>query len=187
MSSMDAVRAECLSKAFDGLKAVDSVSFDVKPGEIFGLVGPDGAGKTTTIRMLCAIMEPTGGTAVVAGYDIRTQPEEVKLRIGYMSQRFSLYGELTVAENLTFFADIYRVSKDEKARRREELLEFSRLTPFVDRLAQDLSGGMRQKVGVGLHPHAYPTSSAIGRSLHRCRPAHAAISGNSLIPLSPRA
>jgi len=143
-----AVRAIGLRKEFGRIVAVESVDLDVKQGEIFGLVGPDGAGKTTTMRMLCAIMEPTAGEAQVAGFDVRTHPEEIKRRIGYMSQRFSLYGDLTVAENLAFFADIYHVPKQERARRRQELLEFSRLTPFTTRLAQNLSGGMRQKLAL---------------------------------------
>ncbi|UCH33342.1 MAG: ABC transporter ATP-binding protein [Armatimonadota bacterium] len=143
-----AVQASGLRKEFDQVVAVDSVDLAVERGEIFGLVGPDGAGKTTTIRMLCGIMEPTSGAATVAGHDVLAQPEEVKRRIGYMSQRFSLYGDLTVAENLAFFADLYRVPGNERAGRRRELLEFSRLTPFTKRLAQDLSGGMKQKLAL---------------------------------------
>jgi ABC-2 type transport system ATP-binding protein len=137
-----------LRKEFGAIVGVESVDLEVKRGEIFGLVGPDGAGKTTTIRMLCAILEPTAGEAQVAGFDVRTQPEEIKRRIGYMSQRFSLYGDLTVAENLAFFADLYRVPKSERPQRQQELLQFSRLTPFTSRLAQNLSGGMRQKLAL---------------------------------------
>ena len=142
------VRAEGLRKEFGAVTAVDSVDLSVRRGEIFGLLGPDGAGKTTTIRMLCAILEPTAGDATVAGFSVRRSPEQVKRRIGYVSQRFSLYGDLTVAENLAFFADIYRVPKADRARRQQELLEFSRLGPFTDRLAQDLSGGMKQKLAL---------------------------------------
>lgn len=150
MSERDkwAVRAAGLRKEFGPVVAVDGVDLAVERGEIFGLVGPDGAGKTTTIRMLCGIMEPSAGSATVAGFDLLTQPEEIKRRIGYMSQRFSLYGELTVDENLAFFADIYHVPRPERAQRRRELLEFSRLTPFTKRLAQNLSGGMRQKLAL---------------------------------------
>jgi len=120
----------------------------VTPGEIFGLVGPDGAGKTTTMRMLCGILEPSAGSAEVAGYDVARQPEAVKQHIGYMSQRFSLYGDLTVAENLTFFANIYQVPKAERLRKEKEMLQFSRLEPFRKRLAQNLSGGMKQKLAL---------------------------------------
>jgi ABC-2 type transport system ATP-binding protein len=143
-----AVQTTGLRKEFRHLVAVESIDIAIERGEIFGFVGPDGAGKTTTMRMLCGIMEPTAGEARVVGFDVRTQPEEVKRRIGYMSQRFSLYGDLTVDENLEFFADIYRVPKAERAQRRQELLEFSRLAPFVKRLAQNLSGGMRQKLAL---------------------------------------
>jgi drug efflux transport system ATP-binding protein len=144
----NAVQTTGLRKEFGHLVAVESIDIAIERGEIFGFVGPDGAGKTTTMRMLCGIMEPTAGEARVAGFDVRAQPEEVKRRIGYMSQRFSLYGDLTVDENLEFFADIYRVPKAERRQRRRELLEFSRLTPFVKRLAQNLSGGMRQKLAL---------------------------------------
>lgn len=143
-----AIRAEGLRKEFGSLIAVDSLDLSVERGEIFGLLGPDGAGKTTTIRMLCGILEPTTGDAAVAGFSVRRHPEQVKRRIGYMSQRFSLYGDLTVEENLAFFADIYRVPKSERARRQQELLEFSRLGPFTKRLAQNLSGGMKQKLAL---------------------------------------
>jgi len=143
-----AVRAQALRKRFGPLTAVDGVDLAVPPGEIFGLVGPDGAGKTTTMRILCGVMEPTGGQALVAGFDVARHPEQVKRRIGYMSQRFSLYGDLTVAENLLFFARLYHVPKAERLRREQELLDFSRLGPFRDRLAQNLSGGMKQKLAL---------------------------------------
>ena len=101
------IKASEVSKSFHELKAVDGVNFEVRRGEIFGLVGPDGAGKTTTIRMLCGVMQADAGEMRVAGYDVGRNPEEVKCRIGYMSQRFSLYGDLTVSENLHFYANIY--------------------------------------------------------------------------------
>lgn len=148
MEQQHVIKAEALRKEFGSITAVDSLDLSVQRGEIFGLLGPDGAGKTTTIRMLCGILEPTAGDAAVAGFSVRRQPEQVKKRIGYMSQRFSLYGDLTVEENLSFFADIYRVPKSERTRRRQELLEFSRLGPFTKRLAQDLSGGMKQKLAL---------------------------------------
>ncbi len=143
-----AVEAHALRKLFGEVVAVDSVDLQVKRGEVFGIVGPDGAGKTTTFRMLVGAIEPTAGEAIVAGFNVRTHPEEVKQRIGYMSQRFSLYGDLTVQENLDFFADIYRVPKEERIARQKELLEFSRLAPFTHRLAQNLSGGMKQKLAL---------------------------------------
>jgi ABC-2 type transport system ATP-binding protein len=137
-----------LRKAFGASAAVDGLDLEVGRGEIFGLVGPDGAGKTTAIRMLCGVLDADAGDATVAGFDVRRDPEEVKLRIGYMSQRFSLYGDLTVAENLRFFASLHRVPRAERRRREAELLEFSRLAPYRARLAQDLSGGMKQKLAL---------------------------------------
>jgi len=137
-----------LQRKFGDLTAVDNLDLELKKGEIFGLVGPDGAGKTTTMRLLCGILDPTAGEAAVAGFDVFRQPEEVKRRIGYMPQRFSLYGDLTVAENIYFYAGIYHVSRPERLRREKELLEFSRLGPFRHRLAQDLSGGMKQKLAL---------------------------------------
>jgi len=143
-----AIRARGLRKTFGELAAVDGLELAIRAGEIFGLVGPDGAGKTTTMRMLCGILDPDDGEMEVAGFDVRRQPEQVKRRIGYMSQRFSLYGDLTVAENLYFSARIYNVPRDERLRRERELLGFSRLAPFRDRLAQHLSGGMKQKLAL---------------------------------------
>jgi ABC-2 type transport system ATP-binding protein len=143
-----ALRTRGLRKQFGGLTAVEGLDLAVAPGEIFGLVGPDGAGKTTTMRMLCGILEPSAGSAEVAGYDVARRPEAVKQHIGYMSQRFSLYGDLTVAENLTFFANIYQVPKAERLQKEKELLQFSRLEPFRQRLAQNLSGGMKQKLAL---------------------------------------
>ena len=137
-----------LSRVFDGVTAVNDLSLEVEKGELFGLVGPDGAGKTTTIRLLCGILEPSGGDARVAGYSIRTEPEAIKSRIGYMPQRFGLYGDLTVRENLHFYADVYQVPRKERSERLRRLLDFSQLEPFSDRLARDLSGGMKQKLGL---------------------------------------
>jgi ABC-2 type transport system ATP-binding protein len=141
-----AVETHGLSKSFEGVEAVRFLDLTVGEGELFSLVGPDGAGKTTTIRMLCGLLRPTAGRASVLGYDLGRQVDEVKTRIGYLSQKFSLYGDLTVDENIEFFAEIHLVRDFRK--RREELLDFTRLTPFRGRLAERLSGGMRQKLAL---------------------------------------
>jgi len=137
-----------LTRKFGKLVAVDHLNLKVRHGEIFGLLGPDGAGKTTTIRMLCAIMDPTEGRASVAGFDTQKAPEQIKKRIGYMPQQFSLYGDLTVDENLTFFADIFQVDRKVRRERKKELLRFARLTEFRDRRAAHLSGGMQKKLAL---------------------------------------
>jgi ABC-2 type transport system ATP-binding protein len=133
-------------KVFGEVTAVDDLSLKVRKGEMFALVGPDGSGKTTTIRMLCGITVPTSGSIRVMGFDASREPEEVKKRIGYLSQKFSLYGDLTVDENIEFFAEIHGLKK--YSDRRNELLEFTRLTPFRTRLADKLSGGMKQKLAL---------------------------------------
>ncbi len=135
-----------LSRSFGAISAVRDLQLSVGEGEMFGLVGPDGAGKTTTIRMLCGILAPSSGTATILGHDVVKEPDEIKRQIGYLSQRFSLYGDLTVDENIEFFAEINQVY-DYRARR-DELLAFTRLTPFRDRLAEKLSGGMKQKLAL---------------------------------------
>ncbi len=140
------VETRGLARKFEEVEAVRSLDLGVREGEMFGLVGPDGAGKTTTIRMLCGILGPTAGEASVLGYDLRRDAGEIKKRIGYLSQRFSLYGDLTVDENIEFFAEIHLVRDFRK--RRDELLEFTRLAPFRRRLAEKLSGGMRQKLAL---------------------------------------
>ena len=137
-----------LTRQFKSITAVDGLDLSVHKGEIFGLLGPDGAGKTTTIRMLCAIMDPTEGQATVAGFDTAKQPEAIKQRIGYMPQQFSLYGDLTVDENLTFFADVFQVDRKSRRERKETLLHFARLTQFRDRRAAHLSGGMQKKLAL---------------------------------------
>lgn len=142
------IAASGLTRIFGDRVAVDRLSLTVAAGEVFGLIGPDGAGKTTLFRMLAAILEPTAGTATVAGADVRSAPEEVKVRIGYMPQAFSLYGDLTVLENLRFIAEVYRVPASAIPSRTERLLAFSRLGPFRHRLADHLSGGMRQKLAL---------------------------------------
>jgi len=145
---MDAIRAEHLTRRFGETLAVDDVTFNVQPGEIFGLVGPDGAGKTTIMRLLTGILDPSAGEAFVDGLDIRKHAEAVKDRIGYMSQRFGLYPDLTVIENIDFYADLYGVTRKERGPRTRELLAFSNLTPFALRKAGNLSGGMKQKLGL---------------------------------------
>lgn len=145
---MDAIKTERLTKSFNGLKAVEDLTLSVAQGEIFGLVGPDGAGKTTTMRLLTAIMEPSGGEAWVAGYHIVQQAEALKEAIGYMSQRFGLYPDLTVMENILFYADIYGLPRKGREEKVNRLLGFSNLTPFKKRQAGNLSGGMKQKLGL---------------------------------------
>lgn len=144
----EAIRAEGLTKRFGGLTAVDGLTLTVAAGEIFGLVGPDGAGKTTSMRLLSSIMEPTSGEAWVAGHHIVKEAESVKEHIGYMSQRFGLYQDLTVQENMDFYADIYGVPVRGRQEKIDRLLAFSNLTPFKKRQARNLSGGMRQKLGL---------------------------------------
>jgi ABC-2 type transport system ATP-binding protein len=145
---MSIIALSGLTKKFDAITVVDNISFEAQQGQIFGLVGPDGAGKTTTIRMLAGIMEPTSGTATVDGRDIAKESEQLKEAIGYMSQRFGLYEDLTVIENINFYADIYCVSKQERPQRIKRLFDFSGLEPFQKRLARNLSGGMKQKLGL---------------------------------------
>jgi ABC-2 type transport system ATP-binding protein len=141
-----AVQTSGLSKSFGKIRAVTGLDLAVPRGEMFSLVGPDGAGKTTTIRMLCGLLPPTSGKARVLGYDLVGQSDKIKRSIGYLPQKFSLYGDLTIEENIEFFAEIHRV--DRFGPRRDELLDFTRLTPFRKRLADRLSGGMRQKLAL---------------------------------------
>lgn len=145
---MTAIKTSNLTKTFGDNVAVDNLNLEIKKGELFGLVGPDGAGKTTTMRLLTAIMEPTSGEAWVAGHSIIKEGERIKEKIGYMSQRFGLYEDLSVMENIVFYADLYEVPKRERPQRIERLLGFSNLTPFKERLAGRLSGGMKQKLGL---------------------------------------
>jgi ABC-2 type transport system ATP-binding protein len=145
---VDAIRCQELSKSFGDVKAVEKLTLSVAEGEIFGLVGPDGAGKSTTMRLLTAILDPSSGDAWVAGRHIVREAEAIKEEIGYMSQRFGLYTDLTVAENIEFYADIYGVPRQGRSEKIERLLTFSNLTPFKRRLAGNLSGGMKQKLGL---------------------------------------
>lgn len=142
----DVIKIDNLKRNYGNITAVKGVSYSIAKGEMFGLVGPDGAGKTTTIRMLTGLLRPDSGNAEVLGYDLLKQQNLIKNEIGYLSQKFSLYGDLTIDENIEFFADIHGVKNFED--RRNELLEFTRLTPFRDRLADKLSGGMKQKLAL---------------------------------------
>ncbi len=141
-----AIIAEKLSKSFAANMAVQDLTLKVYPGEIFGLVGPDGAGKSTSLRMLATIMNPDQGQARLAGYDISTEAAGVKDHLAYMSQKFGLYQDLTVGENINFYADLYGMSRRGRQQRIDELLDFSHMRPFIGRRAGDLSGGMKQKL-----------------------------------------
>ena len=143
-----AVSVRGLTRRFGELVAVRDLRFDVGAGELFGIVGPDGAGKTTTLRMLAGVLRPSDGDAIVAGESIVTDPEAIKPSIAYMSQRFGLYEELTVRENIEFYADLYELPRADLPGRLERLYAFSRLGPFERRRAGDLSGGMKQKLGL---------------------------------------
>jgi len=145
---MFSIQTTHLTKSFESLTAVNGLNLEVKTGEIFGLVGPDASGKTTTLRMLCGILPPDGGEATVAGCDVRKEAEVLKEKVGYLPQRFGLYGDLTVLENIHFYGDLYRVPKQKRRERIERLLQFANLEPFGKRRAQDLSGGMKQKLGL---------------------------------------
>jgi ABC-2 type transport system ATP-binding protein len=145
----DAIEVRHLTRRFGAFTAVDDVSFDVRRGEIFGFLGSNGAGKSTTIRMLCGLLEPTSGTARVDGIDVARDPEAVKRRIGYMSQRFSLYELLTVDQNIRFWGGIYGLSETQLARRRAQVLEMAGLAGREGALARDLAGGWRQRLALG--------------------------------------
>ena len=146
--SPDLIRIERVTKKFGSLSAVSDVSFRVRQGDICGIVGSDGAGKTTLLRLAATMLTPSSGSIQIAGLDLVTQKTQVKEVIGYMPQRFGLYQDLTVAENLNFFMDIYGIFGAERARRRQRYLGFSNLLPFLERRAGDLSGGMKQKLGL---------------------------------------
>jgi ABC-2 type transport system ATP-binding protein len=140
------VAAHALSRRFGSVRAASEVTFEVRRGEMFGLIGPDGAGKTTTLRMILGLLDPDSGQALTCGLDPMRQRRKLSSRVGYLSQKFSLYGDLTVDENVAFFAEIHDVN--DYAERREALLEMVRMTPFRDRLASRLSGGMKQKLAL---------------------------------------
>jgi len=147
-SPLPVIKTDNLTKGFNNVTAVDGLTLSVEKGELFGLIGPDGAGKSTTLRMLTAIMDPTAGDAWIMGRHTVREAEAIKEEIGYMSQRFGLYPDLTVMENIHFYADIYGVAKKGRLEKIERLLAFSNLTPFKRRQAGNLSGGMKQKLGL---------------------------------------
>ena len=148
MPTESMINCEHLTKRFGHFTAVDDVSFSVGKGSIFGFLGPNGSGKSTVIRMLCGLLEPSGGRATIAGFDVARQTDEIKSLIGYMSQKFSLYDELTVHENLVFYCRLYGLSGANLARRREELIALTHLEPYLDRRAALLSGGWRQRLAM---------------------------------------
>ncbi len=176
-----------LVRRFRDLVAVDGLSFAVEEGELFGLVGPDGAGKTTTLRMLAGVLRPTAGDVRIGGVSVVRDPERVKPGIAYMSQRFGLYADLTVDENLTFYADLYGVPRREREGRLERLFAFSGLGPFRDRLAGQLSGGMKQKLGLSCalvhRPQSCFSTSPPSASIR----SRGATSGSSCTRWSPKA
>lgn len=144
-----AVLVNNLHRTFGAFTAVDGISLTVRKGEIFGFLGPNGAGKSTTIRMLCGLLMPTGGSGTVGGYDIIRKPEAIKKIIGYMSQKFSLYDNLTVEENINFFGGIYNVPNKEKEKRKEWVLDMARIKEHRDSLTSILAGGFKQRLALG--------------------------------------
>ena len=143
-----AIDAKCLHKKFGSYTAVEGVTFQLPEGKKMAFVGPNGAGKTTTIRLLCGVLVPTDGTAIVLGYDVITQSEAIKQNIGYMSQKFSLYDDLTVEENMNFYAGVYNLSGHKKADRKQKIIELIGLKDRLGQLVQSLSGGWKQRVSL---------------------------------------
>lgn len=147
-AAQPAVHTEKLTRKFGDFTAVDNVTFDIQRGEVFGVLGPNGSGKTTTIRMLCGLLAPTSGTATVAGFDVLTQSEEIRQNIGYMSQKFGMYEDLTVAENLDFYSSLYGLTGEDKRKRMEELFDELGLRPRIKQLVGTLSGGWKQRISL---------------------------------------
>ncbi len=145
-----AVFAKDLTRVFGSFVAVDHVTFEVRPGEIFGFLGPNGAGKTTTIKILCGLLTPSSGQGMVTGYDVSTESEEIKKHIGYMSQKFSLYEDLTVSENLDFFGGVYGLDEETKRKRGEWVLQMAGLQDKLDILTRSLPLGWKQTACPGL-------------------------------------
>ncbi|MBN1452832.1 MAG: ABC transporter ATP-binding protein [Anaerolineales bacterium] len=148
MTKVPIIETNRLKRTFKSATAVDGLSLSVAPGELFGLVGPDGAGKTTTLRLLAGLLDVTEGEATILDFDLKSQAEAIKPHVGYMAQQFSLYGELSVLENLGFFAELFDVSRQDQVERTERLLEFAGLTEFTKRRAVHLSGGMQKKLAL---------------------------------------
>ena len=146
IDKMIAVEIKNLTKKFNQLTAIDNIDLKIEKGEIIGIIGPDGAGKTTFLRLLAGLLKPSTGSIIFEGIDVAKNPQKIKEQIGYMPQHFSLYGDLNVSENLKFFADLYGVPSKKFKERKKELLHFSDLSPFEDRLARNLSGGMQKKL-----------------------------------------
>jgi ABC-2 type transport system ATP-binding protein len=146
---MPAIHTEQLTKQFGDFTAVDHVNFEVQAGEVVGYLGPNGSGKTTTIRMLCGLLNPTSGTATVLGHDVRHEPEKIKAKIGYMSQKFALYDDLTVRENLQFYSGVYGVQRDVARQRFTEIIRMAGLEGRTEVMASSLSGGWRQRLALG--------------------------------------
>lgn len=144
----EAIRTEKLTKSFGSFTAVDGLDLSVDRGEIFGFLGPNGSGKTTTIRMLCGLLRPSGGSGSILGFDIGTEGEEIREKIGYMSQKFSLYGDLSVIENLGFYAGMYSLKRDRAKSRISEMIAMSHLEGLEDELVSDLSSGIRQRLAL---------------------------------------
>jgi len=148
MTNPPIIETDRLTRTFKSATAVDGLTLSIAPGELFGLVGPDGAGKTTTLRLLAGLLDVSDGEATILDFDLKSQAESIKPHVGYMAQQFSLYGELSVLENLYFFAELFDVSKQEQHERTERLLEFAGLSEFTDRWASKLSGGMQKKLAL---------------------------------------
>src|SRR2546428_13798500 len=151
------IACENLTRRFGHFTAVDHVSFKVAKGSIFGFLGPNGSGKSTVIRMLCGLLEPTEGRATIAGYDVVKQTDKIKSLIGYMSQKFSLYDELTVHENLNFYGRLYSLRGAELKKRYDELVALTHIEPYIERRAGLLSGGWRQGLAMACSPMHHPT------------------------------
>src|SRR6056297_2827218 len=149
MYSNISVKVKNLTKRFGSFTAVDHINFKVKKGEIFGFLGANGAGKTTTIRMLCGLLKPTEGDGSVAGFDINTETEKIKRKIGYMSQKFSLYDDLTVEENIEFYGGMYGLNKERIKEKKEWILELANLKDMRKRITSDLAGGWKQRLALG--------------------------------------
>jgi len=156
---MIAVKTEDLTKTFEKIQAIHQINLDIRKGELIGIIGPDGAGKTTLLRLLVGLLKPTSGKIWITDLDMSKNQNNIKNIIGYMPQHFSLYGDLSVSENMKFFADLYKVPKAQYEERKKELLQFSALAPFQNRLARNLSGGMQKKLALSCNLFHTPVHS----------------------------